>query len=186
MYIVYIQFGHSLNLKNLKTLVSPDWKWWVQDSSRWVVRLSASTVWWEFSNVVHWKINILFVDSKKDTIDYNIGLMSTLRKICWWYLYKKNLKNVQIVYIQCTSSLSLTTHLDESWTHHFQSGLTNVFKFFILTMVGLTKIFKNVLSTHQNKMSPVCLRYISGLIHYSMSEIYIWSYSLLNHGVFKL
>ena len=103
-----------VRIKNLKTLVSPDWKWWVQDSSRWVVRLSASTVWWEFSNVVHWKINILFVDSKKDTIDYNIGLMSTLRKICWWYLYKKNLKNVQIVYIQCTSSLFLgSLHIHE-------------------------------------------------------------------------
>jgi len=29
-----------VRIENLKTLASPTWKWWVQDSSRWVTRIS--------------------------------------------------------------------------------------------------------------------------------------------------
>ena len=56
-----------------------------------------------------------------------------------------------------SSAEILTTRLDESLTHHFQLGLTNVFKFQIFTMAGLTKMFRNVFWTHQNKLLQVFL-----------------------------
>jgi hypothetical protein len=62
----------------------------------------------------------------------------------------------------------LTTHLDGSWTHHFQLGLTKIFKFKILTMVGLTKLFRNVFWTCQNKWLQVSLWYTGMKIIYVM------------------
>ena len=38
----------------------------------------------------------------------------------------------------------LVTDLDESWTHQFQLRLTKVFKFWILTTLGIDKLFRNV------------------------------------------
>ena len=49
----------------------------------------------------------------------------------------------------------LATHLNESWTHHFQLGLAKVLKCSILIMVGLAKIFRNVLWTCQIKLLQV-------------------------------
>lgn len=51
----------------------------------------------------------------------------------------------------CKSEI-LATLLDESWTHYFQLGLTNVFTFYILTMMGVTNIFRNVFWTRQIKL----------------------------------
>jgi len=51
----------------------------------------------------------------------------------------------------------LATHLDESWTHHFQLELTKVLKFYIFAMVGLTIFFRNIFWTRQNKLLQVCL-----------------------------
>jgi hypothetical protein len=48
----------------------------------------------------------------------------------------------------------LATHLDESWTHHFQLGITKVFKFQIIILVGL---FRNVFWTPQNTLLRVSL-----------------------------
>ena len=59
---------------------------------------------------------------------------------------------------RCFSMWSiLTTHLDESWTNHFQLGLTKVFKFYILTLVGLNKTFRNVFLTYQINLLQVSL-----------------------------
>ena len=55
----------------------------------------------------------------------------------------------------CGVSLQLSP--DESWTHHFQLGLTKVFKFYILTLVGLNKIFRNVFLTYQINLLQVSL-----------------------------
>ena len=52
-----------------------------------------------------------------------------------------NSSNAILLFLKYQSEI-LTTHLDESWTHHFKLVLTKVFKFKILTMVKLTKIFK--------------------------------------------
>ena len=48
--------------------------------------------------------------------------------------------------------LGLSSSAEILTTHHFQLGLTNVFKFQIFTMAGLTKMFRNVFWTHQNKL----------------------------------
>ena len=54
-----------------------------------------------------------------------------------------------------------TTHLDESWTHHFQLGLAKVF-------MELTNLFRNVFWTHQNKWLQVSLWYTGMKIIYVM------------------
>jgi hypothetical protein len=66
----------------------------------------------------------------------------------------------------CTWKLSLkwkseilTTHLDESWTYHFQLWLHQVFKFEIFTMSGLTKIFRNVFCSNRAYWLVLCSRY---------------------------
>jgi len=51
----------------------------------------------------------------------------------------------------------LATHLDESLTHHFQLGLTKVFKFYIFSMVGLTEVLGNVFWIYQNKLLQVSI-----------------------------
>ena len=55
-------------------------------------------------------------------------------------------------------NLNCSTHLDESYTHHFQLGITKVFKFEILAMEALAKIFQKCLLpfwTHQVKLLQV-------------------------------
>ena len=64
----------------------------------------------------------------------------------------------------------LATRLDESWTLYFQLGLTNVFTFYILTMTGVTNIFRNVFWTRQIKLLQVSRRQIK-LLQVSRRQI---------------
>ena len=70
-----------------------------------------------------------------------------------------SINNVELILTLIVESENLTTHLDESWTHHFQLELVKVFKCQIFTMVGpgLTKIIKNVFWTPQYKLLQISI-----------------------------
>lgn len=54
--------------------------------------------------------------------------------------------------------MTIVTRLDESQTCHFELGLTEVFKLYILTMVELTKFFRIVFWIRQIELLQVSLK----------------------------